>query len=66
MLSYMLYMCIHTCIIRITGTGKTFTMLGTSGQPGIMALTLNDLFKRANDTKDEAMYFITIAYLEVQ
>ena len=47
------------------GTGKTYTMLGTSGEPGIMGLTLNDLFKRVNDTKDDAMYSITMAYLEV-
>jgi hypothetical protein len=29
-----------------TGAGKTFTMLGSASEPGIMILTLRDLYRR--------------------
>ena len=32
-----------------TGAGKTFTMVGTPEQPGIMVQALNDLFQCLND-----------------
>lgn len=47
------------------GAGKTYTMLGTESDPGIMALTLNDLFQKIEDTKQDMIYRVTMAYLEV-
>ena len=47
------------------GAGKTFTMLGTDVEPGIMALTLNDLYKEMERTKGEQMYTVKMSYLEV-
>ena len=49
-----------------TGTGKTYTMLGTDSQPGIMVLTLNDLFRRMEEDQHVMKYRATIAYLEVR
>ena len=53
-------------IPSITGTGKTYTMLGTDAEPGIMVLTLNDLFRRMEQDQHVMKYRATIAYLEVQ
>lgn len=47
------------------GAGKTYTMLGTDAEPGMMVLTLNDLFHRMEETKEDIIYRTTIAYLEV-
>lgn len=49
----------------IVGAGKTFTMLGTSKQLGIMVRALNDLFQEIEDTKEDYIYCIKMSYLEV-
>lgn len=50
-----------------TGTGKTYTMIGTPTSPGIMVLTLKDMFERMNDSSsiDNDRYLATFSYLEV-
>ncbi len=47
------------------GAGKTYTMLGSDNEPGIMVHTLNNLFKKMEETKDEVEYLVSMAYLEV-
>ena len=47
-----------------TGAGKTYTMLGTDTNPGIMPLTLEDLFKKVNRYKDRE-YKLKFWYLEI-
>eukprot|EP01083_Nonionella_stella_P287816 979805_1 len=46
-----------------TGAGKTYTMTGTTKNPGLMVLTLQDLFGIINTKQSE--YCISISYLEV-
>lgn len=48
-----------------SGAGKTYTMLGTEREPGIMVLTLNNLFTKIQDTSDDMIYRVTMAYMEV-
>jgi hypothetical protein len=52
-----------------TGAGKTYTMLGTETQPGIMFQTLKALFDRTNaiekDTSAGKEYKVSLSYLEV-
>eukprot|EP01135_Chromosphaera_perkinsii_P003642 Nk52_evm21s250 gene=Nk52_evmTU21s250 len=48
-----------------TGAGKTFTMLGSSEEPGIMELTLKDLFAEIAKKQDEMTFRVTISYLEI-
>ncbi|XP_078347160.1 kinesin-like protein KIF19 [Oculina patagonica] len=48
-----------------TGAGKTFTMLGTDKEPGIMARTLNDLFFEMDKTKEDMKYKVSMSYLEI-
>lgn len=52
-----------------TGAGKTYTMLGTPDQPGIMALTLDDLFQNITrvhaDPLANVVYKVTVSFLEV-
>ena len=48
-----------------TGAGKTYTMLGTDEDPGIMAHALNDLFLEMDKTKDDMTYSVRLSYLEV-
>ncbi|WAQ95609.1 KIF19-like protein [Mya arenaria] len=48
-----------------TGAGKTYTMLGTDDDPGIMARTLNDLFISMAKTREDMKYKVTLSYLEI-
>lgn len=54
--------------IGATGAGKTFTMLGTDANPGIMALTLADLFNKiergASENPQEKIQ-VSLSYLEI-
>ena len=47
-----------------TGAGKTYTMLGEEGNPGIMPLTLKELFREVDKYK-EREYKIKFWYLEI-
>ena len=47
-----------------TGAGKTYTMLGNEENPGIMSLTLNELFNRIK-SYPEREYTVKLWYLEI-
>ena len=57
--------CLIVCVILL-GAGKTYTMLGTDSQPGIMVRTLNDLFLEMDKTRGDMAYKVSMAYLEVK
>jgi kinesin family protein C2/C3 len=38
-----------------TGAGKTYTMVGTAQQPGVMVRALDDLFREATQTQEVAV-----------
>ncbi|XP_063682875.1 kinesin-like protein KIF19 isoform X4 [Bolinopsis microptera] len=48
-----------------TGTGKTYTMLGTGDNPGIMALALNEIFALVRKGSENSTYTVYMSYLEV-
>ncbi|CAE7242225.1 kif19 [Symbiodinium sp. CCMP2592] len=48
-----------------TSAGKTHTMLGYPGEPGIMLLTLRDLFSEVANQKDNNHFEIKCSFLEV-
>ncbi|MFT7806870.1 kinesin-like protein KIF18A-like [Arapaima gigas] len=48
-----------------TGAGKTHTMLGTDQDPGIMYLTMTELFRRIDQVRDEKVFDVAFSYLEV-
>ncbi|KAI1374292.1 kinesin-domain-containing protein [Hypoxylon crocopeplum] len=48
-----------------TGCGKTHTITGTSQMPGIIFLTMQELFEKINDRSDEKHTEITLSYLEI-
>ncbi|XP_078405670.1 kinesin-like protein KIF18A [Cetorhinus maximus] len=48
-----------------TGSGKTHTMLGSPGQPGVMYRTMNELYNRIEQVKDEKCCDVAVSYLEV-
>ncbi|EPX73981.1 kinesin-like protein Klp5 [Schizosaccharomyces octosporus yFS286] len=48
-----------------TGCGKTHTITGTNEDPGIVYLTLKELFERMDDLKDEKVFNIHVSYLEI-
>lgn len=48
-----------------TGAGKTHTMLGNSENPGVMYLTMKELFNRMDLIKEEKVFDIAFSYLEV-
>ncbi|XP_053473057.1 kinesin-like protein KIF18A [Ictalurus furcatus] len=48
-----------------TGAGKTHTMLGSSENPGVMYLTMKELFNRMDLIKEEKVFDIAFSYLEV-
>ena len=47
-----------------TGAGKTYTMLGNDNNPGIMPLTLRELFNKVNSFNDRE-YKLKFWYLEI-
>lgn len=48
-----------------TGAGKTHTMLGTSENPGIIFLTVMDLYHRMEELRGTKKFEISVSYLEV-
>ncbi|GFG34639.1 hypothetical protein Cfor_03711 [Coptotermes formosanus] len=48
-----------------TGSGKTYTMVGNTQQPGIMVRALNDLFQSVQESKHPEQYTVTMSYLEI-
>ena len=58
---------VNACIFTYgpTGAGKTFTMLGNHSEPGLMSLTLHDLFTRLDRMKDQCQFWIKCSFVEV-
>ncbi|KFO09825.1 Kinesin-like KIF18B, partial [Balearica regulorum gibbericeps] len=48
-----------------TGAGKTYTMLGSEKSPGIMYLTMMELYKRIEARKEEKSCEVLVSYQEV-
>ncbi|XP_041073842.1 kinesin-like protein KIF18A [Polyodon spathula] len=48
-----------------TGAGKTHTMLGSPNEPGVMYLTMKELYNRIDQVKDDKTFDIAVSYLEV-
>ena len=53
----------NSCVFAYgaTGTGKTYTMVGNDGNPGIMVRSFDDLFDN-QERQDTCIY---LSYLEV-
>ena len=49
-----------------SGTGKTYTMLGTGDNPGIMALAINEIFALVRKGAENSTYTVYMSYLEVR
>uniref|UniRef100_A0A3Q2I603 Kinesin-like protein n=1 Tax=Equus caballus TaxID=9796 RepID=A0A3Q2I603_HORSE len=47
-----------------TGAGKTYTMLGSAAEPGVMYLTMLHLYKSMDEIKGEKVCSIAVSYLE--
>ena len=48
-----------------TGAGKTHTMLGNDKTPGVMFLTMMDLYQKIEELKHEKTCEVAVSYLEV-
>lgn len=48
-----------------TGCGKTHTITGTAQQPGIIFLTMQELFEKVDEVQAEKESEITLSYLEI-
>jgi kinesin family member 18/19 len=48
-----------------TGAGKTYTMLGTDEQYGVMGLTFLELFRKIEEQKKNKDFKILMSYLEI-
>lgn len=48
-----------------TGCGKTHTITGTAQQPGIIFLTMQELFERIDERSNEKTTEISLSYLEI-
>ncbi|KAK9073270.1 hypothetical protein SSX86_007594 [Deinandra increscens subsp. villosa] len=48
-----------------TGAGKTFTMLGTVENPGVMVLAIKDLFNKVRRRSFDGNHAVHLSYLEV-
>ena len=48
-----------------TGCGKTHTITGTVQQPGVIFLTMQELFERIAERSDEKVTEVSLSYLEI-
>ena len=48
-----------------TGCGKTHTITGTSQQPGIIFLTMQELFEKINERSGDKTAELSLSYLEI-
>jgi len=48
-----------------TGAGKTYTMLGTVNNPGVMVLAIKDLFMKLRQRSRDGEHVVRLSYLEV-
>ncbi|TFY72101.1 hypothetical protein EVG20_g900 [Dentipellis fragilis] len=48
-----------------TGCGKTHTISGTEDDPGIIYMTMADLFQRIEDRKDDFSVEVVVTFLEI-
>ncbi|KAL2024902.1 hypothetical protein VTK56DRAFT_3601 [Thermocarpiscus australiensis] len=48
-----------------TGCGKTHTITGTAQQPGIIFLTMQELFEKIQERSDEKITEVSLSYLEI-
>lgn len=48
-----------------TGAGKTYTMLGTVNNPGVMVLAIKDLFTKLRQRSRDGEHVVRLSYLEV-
>ncbi|KAL1596441.1 tubulin-dependent ATPase kip3 [Paraconiothyrium brasiliense] len=48
-----------------TGCGKTHTITGTAQQPGIIFMTMQELFEKINELQEEKVTEVTLSYLEI-
>ncbi|PSN65146.1 kinesin family protein-like protein [Corynespora cassiicola Philippines] len=48
-----------------TGCGKTHTITGTAQQPGIIFMTMQELFERIGEMQEHKVTEITLSYLEI-
>ncbi|KAJ2802172.1 tubulin-dependent ATPase kip3 [Coemansia guatemalensis] len=48
-----------------TGCGKTYTITGCPEDPGVIFLTMQELFERVNAAEDEKAIEVSLSYLEV-
>ena len=48
-----------------TGCGKTHTITGTAAQPGIIFMTMQELFEKINERRDEKSTEVSLSYLEI-
>lgn len=46
-------------------SGKTYTMVGTKSDPGLMVLSLHTIFDLINKDKSSDEFEVTCSYLEV-
>ena len=59
---------VHTGLkgdIQATGCGKTHTISGTSEQPGVIYLTMADLFQLIEDRQEEYSFEVLVTFLEI-
>ena len=48
-----------------TSSGKTFTMMGTQENPGVIPQAIRDVFAYIQKTKDKREFLLRVAYLEI-
>lgn len=48
-----------------TGAGKTFTMLGSQSEPGVMTRSIEDLFRLMAETSSDVEYTVAVNYVEI-
>lgn len=59
------YCLLLTRVSQATGCGKTHTISGTDADPGLIYLTMADLFQRIDDKREEFIIDVVVTFLEI-
>lgn len=63
----MVLKCFYNSVLAYgaTGAGKTYTMLGSPKDPGVMYLTLMELYNCMDQIKEDKLCTLAVSYFEV-
>ena len=66
LVSPILMRCVCVCVCVCVGSGKSFTMMGSVDQPGLIPRLCSSLFDRTlKEKREEECFTVEVSYMEI-